>query len=100
MLSFTNPKHDRISHLSTQMKFRLREGNGEAFYYIGVKDDGYPQGINYQYMVESIKVIYKMANNTKSEAIIMKWMKGYNGRIVKMYIRQKIKDSIIIDIRI
>jgi GTPase len=47
MLSFTNPKHDRISHLSTQMKFRLREGNGEAFYYIGVKDDGYPQGINY-----------------------------------------------------
>jgi hypothetical protein len=51
-------------------------------------------------MVESIKVIYKMANNTKSEAIIMKWMKGYNGRIVKMYIRQKIKDSIIIDIRI
>ena len=29
----------------TQMKYRINEGNGEAFYYIGIMDNGTPKGI-------------------------------------------------------
>ena len=31
---------EKISNRMTQMKFRINEGCGEAFYYIGVMDDG------------------------------------------------------------
>ena len=35
-----------ISHLITQMKFRLKEGSGEAFYFIGYEDNGDNLGID------------------------------------------------------
>lgn len=37
--------NDRIEHLSTQMSWRLSEGNGHAFYRLGVHDDGQCQGL-------------------------------------------------------
>ena len=40
-----NIKNDKINHLTTQMLYRLTEGNGYAEYYIGVHDDGNTDGI-------------------------------------------------------
>lgn len=37
---FKNIKKDRFIELSTQMNWRLNEGNGICYYYIGVNDDG------------------------------------------------------------
>ena len=37
---FNNIKKDRFIELSTQMNWRLNEGNGICYYYIGVNDDG------------------------------------------------------------
>ncbi len=31
---------NRLESLATQMRFRLEEGNGEAFYVLGVSNDG------------------------------------------------------------
>lgn len=45
-LKLVNPSVDRIEHLTTQMKFRLAEGNGEAFYEIGLEDNGNPLGLS------------------------------------------------------
>jgi GTPase len=45
----------------TQMKFRLSEGSGECFYYLGVEDDGYPRGLDTQELQESMAVIHRMA---------------------------------------
>lgn len=45
----------------TQMKFRLSEGSGECFYYLGVEDDGYPRGLEHQELQDSIAVIHRMA---------------------------------------
>jgi GTPase len=45
----------------TQMKFRLSEGSGECFYYLGVEDDGYPRGLDTQALQESMAVIHRMA---------------------------------------
>lgn len=30
----------------TQMNFRLSEGAGECFYYVGIEDAGYPRGLS------------------------------------------------------
>lgn len=43
------------------MKFRLSEGSGECFYYLGVEDDGYPRGLDTQELQESMAVIHRMA---------------------------------------
>ncbi len=37
-----NLDENRLEQLSTQMKWRLAEGNNEAIYYLGVDDDGTP----------------------------------------------------------
>ncbi len=49
-----NPNQDRIDHLTTQMNFRLREGNGEAIYFIGVEDNGNPIGLPKEEMTETL----------------------------------------------
>ena len=44
-LKLINPSDDRVDQLTTQMKFRLAEGFGEAYYRIGVEDNGKPTGL-------------------------------------------------------
>ena len=46
---------ERIEELATQLKFRLEEGGGEAFYFIGVSDDGRPVGLTQERLEESIR---------------------------------------------
>lgn len=53
-LKLVNPTPDRLDHLTTQMKYRLQEGNGEAIYEIGVEDNGNPLGLSISDMLESI----------------------------------------------
>lgn len=45
-LKLINPSSDRVDQLTTQMKFRLAEGFGEAYYRIGVEDNGRPTGLS------------------------------------------------------
>jgi len=53
-LKLVHPNQERIEQLTTQMKFRLQEGNGEAKYVIGVEDDGTPKGLSFQEMYRSL----------------------------------------------
>lgn len=39
-LKLINPSKQRLDHLVTQLNWRLKEGNGEALYEIGVADTG------------------------------------------------------------
>lgn len=40
-----NPTPERIEKLCTQMRFRLEEGQGEAYYVVGLDDNGDPFGV-------------------------------------------------------
>ena len=45
----------RFEQLTSQMKWRLSEGQGEAIYYIGVEDDGSIYGLNIdQFIIKPI----------------------------------------------
>lgn len=55
------PTASRFEHLVTQMKWRLREGQGEAIYEIGVSDSGFMTGLNDEDMEDSISTLKKMA---------------------------------------
>lgn len=52
-LKLVDKSEERIITLATQMRMRLGEGNGEAIYVIGVKDDGEIVGVNDDEFTES-----------------------------------------------
>lgn len=60
-LKLINPSKSRFEHLVTQMKWRLREGQGEAIYTIGVSDGGKLIGLDEDEMQESLNTLYRMA---------------------------------------
>ena len=53
----------RCIQLQSQMKWRIKEGNGIAIYLIGVEDDGSISNISSEERKESIKNIKKIAKN-------------------------------------
>lgn len=59
----TNLTPEKITNRMTQMKFRINEGSGEAFYYIGVMDDGTLLGLSESEYTESVKNLYQIATN-------------------------------------
>eukprot|EP00198_Chlamydomonas_reinhardtii_P007126 XP_001696462.1 GTP binding protein [Chlamydomonas reinhardtii] len=56
-----DPHPVRLQQLITQLKYRLSEGNGECFYYIGVEDNGYPKGLEPADLDGSIATLQHMA---------------------------------------
>ncbi|XP_011168281.1 GTP-binding protein 2 [Solenopsis invicta] len=61
-LKLINPSSQRFEHLVTQMKWRLREGHGEAIYQIGVEDNGRLAGLTKEEMKTSLKTLKDMAS--------------------------------------
>lgn len=57
----------RFEQLTSQMKWRLSEGEGEAIYYIGVEDDGSIYGLNIDQFKDSIVNIKKLAKNCNAK---------------------------------
>jgi len=58
---------DQFQHLCSQMKYRLDEGNGEAYYEIGITDHGFPMGIPGNMMDESLQNLSKIAHMADAE---------------------------------
>ncbi|KAK6051133.1 hypothetical protein COOONC_11361, partial [Cooperia oncophora] len=61
-VKLVNPSSSRLQHLITQMKWRLREGQGEAIYEVGVEDGGKMSGLSDVEMEASLITLKAMAN--------------------------------------
>lgn len=61
-LKITNCNDKKIIKRSTQMLFRLHEGNGKAIYLIGIDDNGNIEGLTLEDMNISLNNIIKIAN--------------------------------------
>ncbi|XP_022258408.1 GTP-binding protein 2-like isoform X2 [Limulus polyphemus] len=71
-LKLINPSQSRLEHLVTQMKWRLREGQGEAIYEIGVDDGGTLVGLCELEMDASMKTLYLMADKLGASINILR----------------------------
>lgn len=80
------PTPEREIRLTTQMKFRIQEGNGEAFYEIGVGDKGEAFGISPEEMEASLRTLHRMARSLKAEIFIRSVRKGRKGEICKVMV--------------
>lgn len=71
-LKLINPTSQRFEHLVTQMKWRLREGKGEALYEIGVHDSGFLHGLSDADMAASLDTLKSMANKLGASTTILR----------------------------
>lgn len=56
-----NAEGDRLLHLTTQLKWRLSEGQGQCWYILGVKDNGVAVGMTPTELEQSITLLRDMA---------------------------------------
>ena len=65
----TNLDEDRRNKRTTQLKYRINEGCGEAFYYIGIMDDGTILGLPKDEYIESVNNLNLIALNLECKVI-------------------------------
>lgn len=70
---------NRYNKLLTQMAWRIQEGRGTCYYYIGIEDTGIPSGIDYIKMKESLNNIDKLCTNLNLQHEIIDITKGITG---------------------
>jgi GTPase len=99
-LKLLNIDENRINHLTTQMRHRCIEGNGECFYELGVEDDGRLTGITDEEYNETIKNINLIAEkNNYSVSLLSKNPVENNKNIYEVLIREK-NENKYIDIKV
>jgi elongation factor 1-alpha len=79
---------ERIIELTSQINFRLREGNGECFYVIGVEDNGNDLGISKEELEISLSVINTIAINSGCTVKNIQYFQGKEGLIAEMHIKK------------
>lgn len=85
-----HPSPERLTHLTTQLNWRLNEsGRGEAVYLLGVRDDGYPIGLSDFDFAESIQTLRAMAKGVKASVVRCKVTKGREGKIAEVLLRRE-----------
>ncbi|GLI70309.1 hypothetical protein VaNZ11_015260 [Volvox africanus] len=75
-----DPHPVRLQQLITQMKYRLSEGNGECFYYIGIEDNGYPKGLEPAELEASIGTLQRMAASLDAFVTLVHYLPAAWGR--------------------
>lgn len=92
-LKLINPSQQRFEHLVTQMKWRLREGHGEAIYEIGVSDSGQLRGLVDRDMTASLETLRRMAQKLGASTMILRRKTVASRRSVVEVLVRKIPDD-------
>lgn len=86
-------KAQKIERLISQMKYRLAEGGGEAFYILGVADNGEPLGLDEKELEKSLNILRKVASSIGASIQILRETRGRKGKIVEILVRRSREDS-------
>ncbi len=90
----------RINRLTTQLKFRLYEGEGKAIYNLGYSDDGEPVGILYDDMLASLKNLHVICDELGAVLKNFRVFQGISGYCANVYIEtnETFKEDISYDL--
>lgn len=100
-LKLISPSKQRFEHLVTQMKWRLREGNGEAIYEIGVSDSGHLHGLNEKDMNASLATLKQMAHKLgASTSVLRRKFVGGRRSVAEVLVRKIPDDQHNIEVRV
>ncbi|XP_063231438.1 GTP-binding protein 2 [Bacillus rossius redtenbacheri] len=104
-LKLISPSKQRFEHLVTQMKWRLREGQGEAIYAIGVEDNGVLAGLSDYEMTASMQTLQQMAFKLGATITVLRErvVNGENGngrKVAEVLVRKVPDDQHSIEVRV
>jgi elongation factor 1-alpha len=72
----------------TQLNYRLNEGGGEAFYELGITDDGIPVGLTDEEASESLAIIEKITERLGAKFMVVRKEKASRGYVYELLIRR------------
>ena len=99
-LRLVNLTDTRKEELITQMTYRLAEGKGQAFYMVGINDEGIPQGLNKEDMDESLSNLESMATRVRAKMIVLRRQKGMQGEVAEVMVNKREREGVIMDVRV
>ena len=99
-LKLVDSSSERLQHLTTQMKFRLEEGKGEAYYRIGYEDNGHPLGLMKDDFLLSLSTLCYLSLQLKAEILILAIQEGKQGKVTTVMVRRKIPDNVKLELKI
>jgi len=99
-LKLVNPSASRLEHLVTQMKWRLREGNGEAIYEMGVEDNGIMTGLSEEDMDSSLDTLQEMARRLGATVQVLRQRRIETRTVAEILVRKVPDDQQAIELRV
>ncbi|KAK7582355.1 hypothetical protein V9T40_013800 [Parthenolecanium corni] len=100
-LKLINPTDIRFERLVSQMKWRLREGRGEAIYEIGVKDNGVLAGLSDSEIHSSLQTLEQMSLQLDATMTILREREVDDGKkVIEVLIRKIPDDQQNIEVRV
>ena len=88
-LKLVKPSASRLEHLTTQMKWRLAEGGGEAIYELGVDDSGVPTGMTAAELGETLATLRTMAGKLGASLTVLRERIGLAGTVAEVLVRTR-----------
>ena len=86
----------RLEQLTSQMKWRINEGNGEALYYIGVNDNGTIYGLDHKEFCDTMKNLSIISKKINSNIVDVQKIYVTEDNKEKLYAIVKIKSNLYI----
>eukprot|EP00397_Hematodinium_sp_SG-2012_P013374 GEMP01013577.1.p1 GENE.GEMP01013577.1~~GEMP01013577.1.p1 ORF type:complete len:554 (+),score=103.04 GEMP01013577.1:32-1693(+) len=83
----TSVSPERLQELTTQMNYRLTEGQGQALYRLGVDDNGYPRGISLEDLYESLANVKGCARTLGATVSAPQIYPGVDGLLCDLELR-------------
>lgn len=99
-LMLVGPSEERLAHLTTQLAWRIREGQGEAIYAIGVEDDGRCSGIKEEDLLTSLETLRTMADKIGCDMSLIRRQQARAGWCAEVLVRERASEGGFIDLRV
>ncbi len=87
-LKFEDVSEDKLKKLVTQLIYRLEEGGGEAFYELGLMDDGTPIGLTDDEAKRALEVFDRIVKEAGATYKIIRKVRGQRGLIYELHVRR------------
>lgn len=99
-LNFLYPCSARIERLVSQLDYKLKQGQGELQYTLGLDEKGESIGLTEELLNQAISTMRLIASKLESNLIVLSKPNFGFGKIAKILIRKCQLQTVIMDIRV
>jgi elongation factor 1-alpha len=87
-LKISSLGRERLEELASQMKYRLNEGGGEAFYELGVSDEGELIGLPGEELAKTLDNLREVGRTIGASCTVLREAPGKTGKVLEVLVRR------------